>query len=124
MRFFLVLIGIAIVQSACSTLDLNRRMASWQDMRYEDVVQAWGEPASCDESGHQLVCRWPLVDPERADGPEVPAPACVRLLAVDTNGRITGWRWRGNRCVRLGEQVAAQADGEPSNTVLAASTRH
>ena len=28
----------------------------------------------------------------------LPRPSCIRMLAVDSSGYVTGWRWRGSRC--------------------------
>lgn len=121
MRFVITLVSIAILQSACSTLDLNRRMASWQNMHYEEVVDSWGEPDTCDEDGEQVICQWHLDDPERIDTAPGRSPACVRMLAMNEGGTIMGWRWRGNRCVRLSRQIADRGY-LPSPSMMLAAT--
>ena len=121
MRFFITLVSIAILQSACSTLDLNRRMSSWQNMHYEQVVESWGEPDTCDNTGEQVICVWHVADPERIDAAQSASHACVRMLTVHDAGMITGWRWRGNRCARLSQRIADRGYLPAPSMMLAAT---
>jgi hypothetical protein len=83
----------------CASSGINANLASWQGSHIDEVSSAWGEPRECIESGEQTVCAWGgRIDPEPAVQALQPRPACLKVLAVDNSGHITGWGWRGNRC--------------------------
>lgn len=119
MRFFIILLSIAAIH-ACTGLDLNHRMSSWQGMPYESVLAAWGEPESCTRAGTGRICSWRLHENSSSAHLAMSRPACTGLLAINARGRVTGWRWRGNRCLHVAEQVAANQEKPRRNKVLAA----
>ena len=94
--------------AGCATNQLNANLASWQGSHIDEVASAWGDPNGCGVSDGQTICTWSDEADGRAAGePPVPGmagdqllarPACMRMLAVDQSGYVTGWRWRGNRC--------------------------
>ena len=103
-------ITAAILCAGCAANTLSDNIASWQGSHIDEVKAAWGAPSECGVEGNQTVCTWTdwvavksdaLVletRPEMAGSALLPRPACIRTLAVDSSGYVTGWRWRGTRC--------------------------
>jgi hypothetical protein len=100
-RGFLI---FAILCGGCTATSLSEDIASWQGSHIDEVKTAWGAPNECKLSQGQTVCTWTDEIPADADSPAItgeallPRPTCIRMLAVDSSGYVTGWRWRGTRC--------------------------
>jgi hypothetical protein len=98
------LILIAMLCGGCASASLSEDIASWQGSHIDDVEVAWGAPNECSMEQGQKVCTWNDELPVSEDSPQIseeallPRPSCIRMLAVDSSGYVTGWRWRGARC--------------------------
>jgi hypothetical protein len=86
----------ALFLAACSsTPSLSSDMAALDGEPLGKALTAWGEPDLVEPFGEQRVLTWL----DRAHGSSDDAYViCKRQLAVDGNGVITGWRWRGDAC--------------------------
>ncbi len=93
-----VLLGTAILLSGCSsTGSLSRDMAAMQGSPAGYARAIWGEPHATEaiDAGTLMIWR----DYAGAYGETVSAfVICERQLAVDADGSISGWRWRGDAC--------------------------
>jgi hypothetical protein len=97
---------IALLLSAgCTANNLSENIASWQGSHIDEVASVWGAPNECEMNEGQKVCTWIDQIPAEDDAKPVvvgeallPRPSCIRMLAVDSSGYVTGWRWRGSRC--------------------------
>ena len=96
--------------AGCTANHLSQNIASWQGSHIDEVEAAWGAPAKCGPQGNQTLCVWtdrvaaksvapaPETNIELAQPALLPRPACIRTLAIDSSGYVTGWRLRGTRC--------------------------
>jgi hypothetical protein len=112
---FGLLIAVSICTGCANTAaSLSESIASWQGSHIDDVESAWGAPNDCKIEDGQRVCTWTDEVPAEADAPPItentllPRPSCVRMLAVDASGYVTGWRWRGTRCAGAVSVARAQ----------------
>jgi hypothetical protein len=93
------MVMLALLCEGCASKGINADIASWQGSHLEEVSSAWGAPNECIEQGDQTVCSWGgPADPDVASRASRPRAGCVKMLAVDESGLVTGWRWRGSRC--------------------------
>ena len=101
------LIGFAClaVLTGCATGNsLSRQMADWQTQDVSVALDNWGVPDTQEAIGDQVLMTWYDRAPQPfglADETIAPAVICTRMLAVDAEGLITGWRWRGDRCAQV-----------------------
>lgn len=101
-----VWLTIASVCVGCASQRLGGTMESWQGSHVDDVTLAWGQPDTCATTGDQRVCAWYTPSASSLVGGRA---QCVRSLAIDPDGIITGWRWRGDRCADTANVVMAKA---------------
>lgn len=100
------LLATLLLCAGCTGNTLSENIASWQGSHIDEVESAWGAPNECEMKEGQKVCTWtdqvPAEDdaiaPVIAGDALLPRPSCIRTLAVDASGYVTGWRWRGSRC--------------------------
>lgn len=102
-----MLLLLLVLAAGCATRDpLSAGMAAWQGEDVSVALETWGAPEDERAFGDETVLIWRdrasmhppsgrLTDPPKA------AVLCERLLAVDDDGTITGWRWRGNACASI-----------------------
>ena len=93
--------------SACAANgSLSQQMAAFEGQPLGVATAAWGAPQTEMRAGDQTVRIWRDYAPGTAGTPEL---LCERMLAVDADGIVTGWRWRGDACPALGAQTEAFA---------------
>ncbi len=106
-----LLLSLIISVTACATSDLSSQMASWQGVGLAEVVSVWGAPDQCSTRAANQLCVW---RDRTFDG----STTCTRMLEVDENGVVIGWRWRGDRCdlvaVSTPRDAERVADSRPS----------
>lgn len=99
--------ALLVLCAGCTGSHFSEDLASWQGSHIDEVSSAWGAPYVCEDVGGQQLCSWGNPGLARSQSDAVteltgqalrPRPACVRMLAVDPSGYVTGWRWRGNHC--------------------------
>ena len=92
------LLAAAILVSGCAnTGQLSRDMADLAGSPAAHATGLWGEPHETRAFGDGTLLIWR--DYAGTPGATVvPAVICERLLAVDGDGAVTGWRWRGDAC--------------------------
>jgi hypothetical protein len=130
-----LLIGFAAgaLMAGCSHGALNGKMASWQGQPIDELIAAWGPPHRTEPAGTGTVYLWydevrvPLNTPEKGsvaagDTDYFVRTQCQRILAVDSEGSITGWRWRGNNCDMLSPDIVAYHDSREQDGRLVAGT--
>lgn len=94
-------LGSAILLGACSTAgSLSRDMAAMEGSPAGDATAAWGEPDATESFGDGTLMTWRDYAGEYGTT-AMPVVICERQLAVDPDGSITGWRWRGDACESL-----------------------
>jgi len=108
MRLFVISIFFLSLCAGCSSNQLSSQMASWEGKHFDDVASAWGPPNRCGVEEGQKICTWSSPDsvdldqypPERESAANLALrrSSCIRKLAFDQSGHVTGWRWRGTRC--------------------------
>ena len=104
---FLGALLLAAAITGCSTTgSLSTAMAGMQGQPVADVLAAWGETESTKPDGEQTLMTWRDYAPGLAERQVV---LCERWLAVDQEGTVTGWRWRGDACEHL--DATARANG-------------
>jgi hypothetical protein len=95
---YLALLAAFVMLGGCATTDsLSDQMAGWQQDDVDAALAAWGDPEASIAFGDGRLLTWrdrAAVSTSLADAPVV----CERMLAVDADGVITGWRWRGDAC--------------------------
>lgn len=105
----LILIAAAVLLTGCaSSGNLSREMASLQDESVASIVAVWGQPDSQKAFGNETVLIWYDRAPA-AFGVATSVVVCERMLAVTSEGTITGWRWRGDRCNKVSEGMRARS---------------
>ncbi len=94
--------------AGCANDRLGQRLASWQGSSYDAVVIAWGQPDRCEPGAATRICLWQM-RPTAADVGATPGigVTCRTLFEFDADGRVIGWRWRGDRCQRIAPMLAA-----------------
>ena len=107
----------ALMSGCASTQSLSDRMADWQGQPVGAAVEAWGQPESERTFGDETVLIWRdrafhLMPTGFTSDLDTAAVICERMLAVSGSGTITGWRWRGDACLRLHDTSA------PGNVTL------
>ena len=109
-RNFIIVFLLAAFSAGCASgQSLSREMAGMQGTDVDDAIAAWGPPEAETMIAGQQVLIW---KDRTSDYFEVAQGIvlCERMLAVDTQGTVTGWRWRGDACeaVPVSERVFAQ----------------
>ena len=97
---------LALTTGCASNGSLSEQMADWQGASVGHVYTEWGEPEASETYGGDTVLIWrdrayqviPYGAPQNWDATAV---ICERMIAVDTAGQVTGWRWRGDACPDL-----------------------
>ncbi len=99
---------VVLLCAGCTGNHFSADMASWQGRHIDEVASAWGDPSECVPADGQTVCSWDGARPTRLDSVLSGAgttgqalqsrPSCLKMLAIDQSGYVTGWRWRGDRC--------------------------
>lgn len=93
------IVAILVSGAGCAGNGLNANLASWQGSHIDEVKSAWGAPDECADQQGRRICTWSdRADPEITGYVLQPRPSCLKMLAIDESGYITGWRWRGSRC--------------------------
>lgn len=109
--FYLPLFGLALVATGLAgcagTGSLSTAMADLQGEPVAAALEAWGEPEATTPFGEQTLMIWRDYAP--AAFAHSPVVVCERQLAVDADGTITGWRWRGDACESL--DATARSNG-------------
>ncbi len=94
----LILIAATLVLTGCAgSGSLSREMAELQNEQVSTIVDVWGQPDAQEPFGAETVFIW--YDRAPAEfGVATSVVVCERMLAVTDEGKITGWRWRGDHC--------------------------
>lgn len=101
-----------------STGELGHTMNSWQGSHVDEVSAAWGEPHTCETVEGRRICSWY----DMVSGFSLStARTCARSLEIDTDGIVTGWRWRGDYCYAAADRVMARAQFERPDALAAES---
>ena len=104
-RKYVQFIALLVALGGCASMDsLSNQMADWQDDDVAAAIDAWGKPDDRQsfDDGEILVWRDHAAPvPPSAGGPVARPVVCERMLAVAPDGRITGWRWRGDAGVSI-----------------------
>ena len=117
MRFF-AMISLCVLVVGCVNDRMGSRLASWQGSHFNEVAAAWGAPAKCYADQTQQICQWHSSAGEMgATSPSIGSGSCTRMLAFDTDGIVTGWRWRGNHCQQTAMVVAAQRNVDRPDSI-------
>ena len=102
----ITLISLALLGGCATGGGLSRQMADWQSQNVSVALEAWGNPDSRERFGDETLLSWYDRAPAIFAVADVSAPViCTRMLAVATDGTITGWRWRGDRCPDVAPQI-------------------
>ena len=112
MRIF-AMIALSALVFGCVSDRRGSRLDSWQGSHINDVTAAWGAPNDCSGDESQRICTWQVL-PNTADItlPSMNRSLCTTMLAFDSDGIVTGWRWRGDRCQQTASIVAANTPGD------------
>lgn len=95
----ITLLSLAVLSGCASGGGLSRQMADWQSQDVAVALEAWGTPDSQERIGDETLLSWYDRAPAIFAVADFSTPViCTRMLAVATDGTITGWRWRGDRC--------------------------
>ena len=109
--FFIPLLVATVVATGltgcAATGSLSTTMAGLQGESVTAAYAAWGEPEATTPLGEQTLMTWRDYAP--AAFAHSPVVVCERQLAVDGDGTITGWRWRGDACESL--DATARSNG-------------
>ncbi len=115
----LLLIGVSILVVGCTNDRMGSYLASWNGSHFNDVATAWGPPDECSADDAQRVCEWHIQSATVTSVPETRVrDACTTMLAFDSKGYVTGWRWRGEQC-RQSATIAAENGGRGRPDALA-----
>ena len=119
-------LALTALLAGCSQGRFDRGMAAWQGRHLDEVRAAWGEPDLTSDSGQGGIYVWYqrqqislTPQGERAvtdisSDDYILQIQCSRMLDVDADGAVVGWRWRGNRCdLPFGEPTLA--DNNPAS---------
>ena len=102
-----LLAGATVALSACAANgSLSQQMAAFEGQPIGVATAAWGAPQTETRVGDQTVRIWRDFAPGAAGTSEL---LCERMLAVDADGIVSGWRWRGDACPALGARTEAFA---------------
>lgn len=106
----ITLIALALLGGCATGGGLSRQMADWQSQNVSVALEAWGTPDSRERIGDETLLSWYDRAPAIFAVADVSAPViCTRMLAVATDGTITGWRWRGDRCPMITTELRRTA---------------
>lgn len=99
----MLLLLIALASGCASQGPLSTGMAAWQGEDVSVALETWGAPEDERAFGDETILVWrdraaPHSPSGRLAEPAEAAVLCERMLAVDGEGTITGWRWRGSAC--------------------------
>lgn len=116
----ILLITFGLVSGCSTTAGLSDQMADWQGSNAGTAIASWGEPEIEKAFGDETILIWRdrAYDPPQTDIGTILSSAavvCERMLAVTDDGTITGWRWRGDACPVLHDDIG--------NTQLLSSNR-
>jgi len=93
--------------AGCAHDRLVQRLASWQGSSYDTVVTGWGRPDRCEPNAATRICLWQMRPMAAGVGVTPGSVAtCRTMFEFDADGRVIGWRWRGDHCQRLASTVA------------------
>lgn len=107
------------ILGGCGADRLGHTMRSWQGGHFDEVTRAWGQPDRCETIEGRRICAWYDVV-SRLSVPT--SRTCIRSLEIGPEGRITGWRWRGDYCFTTANRVLARAQVERPDAL--AGRRH
>lgn len=110
-RIYLILLTLLL--AGCATNQLGTKMASWQGSHIDHVIASWGPADQCADQHGQQICTWSdgglyIESGTSLQFGNVGRPRCARMLAVDADGVVTGWKWRGDGCDLRGRSVLAK----------------
>ena len=94
-----IALAVALCTGCASTGSLSGEMAEFQGEPVSAATDSWGQPEAEYAEAGQTVLVWRDRSPFAAlhDAPSA-GVICERMLAVDAEGTVTGWRWRGDAC--------------------------
>jgi len=101
-RILMTVLVCALGAGCASGGGLGEQMAAWQGLDADVAIGAWGEPQSQQTFGDGAILLWRDLSPDSSA-----VVVCERMLAVDADGIVTGWRWRGNACPTLAPRGSA-----------------
>ncbi len=97
----LTLLASAIQLAGCSTTgSLSNDMAALQGSPAGYATAIWGEPHATEDFADGTLMIWRDYAGIYS-GTVMQVVICERQLAVDADGSISGWRWRGDACESL-----------------------
>lgn len=104
-RFYLELLLLVSVPAAiggCAHQAMDYSVASWQNQQVSAVIAAWGKPSEELHVDGKHLMLW-NTDAGNSAAPEQKSPSarpkgCVRLLRVDSSGKVVAGNWEGNDC--------------------------
>ncbi len=106
----LMLLGSAVPLAGCSTTgSLSHEMAAMQGSPAGYATALWGEPHATEHFDDGTLMIWRDYAGVYS-GTVLPVVICERQLAIDANGSVSGWRWRGDACESLHRD---RIDGHP-----------
>lgn len=112
-----------VLMTGCASDRLGSKMATWQGSHVDSVVAQWGPADKCEQAAGQTVCSWVdggvMLGSNATSFPiaSISRPRCVRTLALDESGNVTGWKWRGDLCDLSGKYVTAKNESPRPSAV-------
>ena len=96
-KILIIMLAATLTAGCASSGSLSHEMAGMQGAGIDAVIAAWGPPETEATLAGQHVVVWKdRVARDEAIGPVT--VICERALALDAEGTVTGWRWRGDAC--------------------------
>ena len=96
-----LLLGGMLAAAGCAVPGtLSQEMAAMQGNPPGDATDSRGSPSAVEPFGDGRLMIWRDYA-HTYTGSGTPVVICERQLAVDSNGSISGWRWRGDACESL-----------------------